>query len=66
LGPGAQADIQSKITGAVGSSGVTLTSGTPVTGSLLATLDALSTDDLYDWDLINDVAMAYASSSAAF
>jgi hypothetical protein len=66
LGPGAQADIQSKITGAVGSSGVTLTSGTPAAGSLLATLDALSADDLYSWDLINDLALAYASSSRVF
>jgi hypothetical protein len=66
LGPGAQADIQSKITGAIGSSGVALASGTPAQGSLLATLDALSVDDLYDWNLINDLALAYASSSTNF
>jgi hypothetical protein len=66
LGPGAQTDIQARITGSVGSSGVALTSGTPAPGSLLATLDSLSVDDLYNWDLINDLALAYGSSSPSF
>ena len=67
LGSSAQADIQSKITGSTGSGAVTLaSSGTPAPGSLLATLDAMSADDFYDWDFINDLAMAYASSSTNF
>jgi hypothetical protein len=67
LGSSAQADIQSNVTGATGSGGVTLaTSATPVAGSLLATLDSMSKDDLSDWDFINDLALAYSSSSANF
>jgi hypothetical protein len=68
LGPGAQSAIQSEITGAIGSSGVTLaSSNTPAPGSLMATLEAIPADDLdYNWDLINDVALAYASSSTVF
>jgi hypothetical protein len=68
LGPGAQASIQSMITGATSSSGVTLaSSSTPAPGSLAAVLESIPQDDLdYNWDLINDLAMAYASSSTNF
>jgi hypothetical protein len=68
LGPGALPNIQSNITGATGSSSVTLaTTGTPAPGSLMAILQAIPTDDLdFNTDLINDLALAYASSSTNF
>lgn len=67
LGAPAVSDIQSKITGATGSSGVTLAAtSTPTPGSLASVLDSMSQDDFYDWDFINDLAMAYAGSSTNF
>jgi hypothetical protein len=67
LGASAYADIQARVTGATGPGGVTLASGgTPAPGSLMATLNAMSVDDFFNWDFINDLALAYSSSSANF
>jgi hypothetical protein len=68
LGPGAVPDIQSKITGSAGSGSVTLAStATPAPGSLTAILEAIPVNELYDTvGLINDLALAYASSSKSF
>jgi hypothetical protein len=32
----------------------------------MATLDAMSPNDFYDWAFINDLALAYAGSSTRF
>ena len=66
LGPQAQSTIRNLITGSTASSGVNYVSGTPVPGSLLATLMSVQTTDLQNWDFINDVVSVYASSSPTF
>ncbi len=68
LGPGAVADIQTKITGSTGAGSVALAStATPAPGSLMAVLESIPSNELdYNWELINDLAIAYASSSKSF
>jgi hypothetical protein len=66
LGSQAQSTIRNLITGSTASSGVNYVSGTPVPGSLLATLTSVQTTDLENWDFINDVVSVYASSSPTF
>ncbi len=67
LGTSAVSDIQSKVTGSAGTSSVTLaTGGTPAAGSLLATLQSMAIDDYYNWNFINDLALAYSASSTKF
>jgi hypothetical protein len=68
LGAGAVADIQSKITGSYGAGVVALAgTATPAPGSLTAILEAIPSNELdFNWELINDLAMAYASSSTSF
>jgi hypothetical protein len=66
LGVKAQPAIRNMITGQSIPSGVSLTTGTPVAGSLLATLRSLPQGDLDNWDLIADLVTVYASSSPSF
>jgi hypothetical protein len=68
LGPGAVSDVQARITGSTGSGSVTLAStATPAPGSLMSVLEAIPSNELYyNWELINDLALAYASSSRSF
>jgi hypothetical protein len=67
LGAGAVPDIQSKITGSAGSSVTLASTATPAPGSLMAVLESIPVNDLYyNVDLINDLALAYASSSKSF
>jgi hypothetical protein len=66
LGAPGQSAIRSLITGLSSSSGVSFTSGTPITGSLLATLMSVPADELDNWDFVSDVVSVYASSSRSF
>jgi hypothetical protein len=67
LGAPAQPAIRNLITGvSSSSSSVSFTSGAPVSGSLMATLMSVPSDDLDNWDFLNDLVSAYASSSRSF
>ncbi|HZW30867.1 MAG TPA: hypothetical protein VFF52_09190 [Isosphaeraceae bacterium] len=66
LGVKGQSAIRSLITGQSAPGSVSFTSGTPVAGSLLATLMSVPQGDLDNWDLIDDLVTVYASSSTAF
>jgi hypothetical protein len=66
LGTSAQPTIRALITGSSASSGVDYTTGTPVAGSLLATLMSVQTTDLSNWDFVNDLISVYSSSSRTF
>jgi hypothetical protein len=65
LGPGAQPAIRTLITGQSVPSGVSFTSGTPIAGSLLATLNSLPQQAVANWDLIAELVTVYARSSTS-
>jgi hypothetical protein len=68
MGPGAVADVQAKITGSAGSTGVELAAtATPTAGSLAAILEAIPASEFeYNYNLIHDLALAYARTSTRF
>ncbi len=68
LGASAQPTIRNLITGSSSTSGVNYTSGTPIAGSLMATLMSVPSSSyaLSDWDFVNDLVSVYSSTSRVF
>ncbi len=66
LGGPAKPAIRSLITGLSSPSGVSFASGTPISGSLMATLMSVPSNDLDNWEFVSNVVSAYASSSKSF
>jgi hypothetical protein len=66
LGPGADPTIRNLITGSSATSGVDYATGTPIPGSLLATLMSVTTTELNNNEFIDDLVLVYSGSSRAF